>query len=291
MNRNTLFRTYYVAILMVICFTLCYNLSAQISELPESDSTEQQYHFILLTRALDLQLTADSLNRSARIKRAGLKNTFTEDEKNKLITEISLIEKKSTLVQKEADEIFNMLQSAIPAVSYKRKTGDSAAVELKEEINGIKVYQYKTSVLPVKSPVPFPEYDNRAADSIRGNNLSNIDEDEFKEDTIVYSESNPISERIPLPGKLVYYIQLGVFSKKVPDNTFARISPVCFDNIKEKGLYKYYAGLYFSLKSAGEALSELKAAGYPESFIVAFNNGEQISTEKARQIEYSQIKF
>lgn len=290
MNCSSSVKTSCLAILLLTCSIFCNHLFAQTSDSSESDSAEQQYNYNLLTRALDLQLTADSLNRSARLKRAVLKNTIAEEEKNKLVAEISVLEKKSRLIQREADELFRML-CVFPAVSQERKDDSLSAVELKEEINGIKVYQYKTDILPVKSMVAPPEPDNSAADSIRGIKLSYNDEDVFNTDTIIYGEFNPISERIPFAGKLVYYIQLGVFGKKVPDNTFGRISPVCYDNIKEKGLYKYYAGLFFSLKSAGQALAEIKAAGYPESFVVAFNNGEQISTQKARQIEYSQIKF
>jgi hypothetical protein len=49
--------------------------------------------------------------------------------------------------------------------------------------------------------------------------------------------------------------------------------------------------LFFSYQAAGEAHIKLKSGGYPDSFIVAFYKGEQISLDKARQIEYAQIKF
>jgi tetratricopeptide (TPR) repeat protein len=243
-----------------------------------------------LKQALNLQLAADSMNRIAKMKRSDLKETELYDERSRLIAEISRLENDSRKTQKQADRLFERMQKDTIPASVTDSVHSHEIIELKEEVSGIKVYQYKTDEiddndnLTVKTGISVNKKNSIVNEQSKGVDL-------FSTNKYVYNENNPIPERNRYPDKLVYHIQLGVFSKKVTYDLFGTIAPICFDEIEGKGLFKYYAGLFFSYQAAGEAHIKLKSGGYPDSFIVAFYKGEQISLDKARQIEYAQIKF
>ncbi len=245
-----------------------------------------------LAKALRLQLLADSLSRESKMKRSQLKETEGTEEKNRLAREISVLEKESTKNQKEADKYYIGIQS-IPSKSSQNDTlmNIPSAIELKEEINGIKVYQYKEG----NSPETERQDGEQASSALtlkddRGNIKKIMNEFTLSE-VPVYTISHPVPTRNSFPDLLVYYVQLGAYSKKIDDNSFKGFSPVSYDYIIGRGIYKYYAGLFSSFKTANESLPKIKTNGFTDSFIVAFYKNEQISVEKAQQIEYSQYKF
>jgi hypothetical protein len=92
-----------------------------------------------------------------------------------------------------------------------------------------------------------------------------------------------------LPDGLLFRIQLGVFSKPVLNDTFKGLSPVSYEIVD--GKIKYYAGIFYSSESAAKALKDVREYGFSDSFLVPFYNGKIISIEKAKEIEYSQIKL
>jgi len=49
-------------------------------------------------------------------------------------------------------------------------------------------------------------------------------------------------------------------------------------------LFKYYSGQYLKEEEARKAVKEAQEAGFRNSFVIAVNNGERISLEKARSI-------
>jgi tetratricopeptide (TPR) repeat protein len=261
-----------------------------------------------LTKAMELQLIADSLNRSAKMKRAELKETEPPGKRKELIDAISSLEEESRKIQKEADALFRSMQKTLPAepeislytddfndpVTIRDMIDDSTndrIIELKEEINGIKVYQYKTGLTVDENPVDSqesaaPDYKGK----IEGATIPAGDVLYFPE-TCIYNENNPFPARCQYPERLVYHVQLGVLSKKASHDAFGALAPICYEEIADRGVFKYYAGLFFSYKAADEALVILRSRGYHDSFIVSFYKGRQIPLDKARQIEYAQIKF
>ncbi|MFO7656412.1 MAG: tetratricopeptide repeat protein [Bacteroidales bacterium] len=244
-----------------------------------------------LSGALQLQLEADSLKRMAKIKRAELKETEGQEERTKLFGEISSLEKESGASQAKADIYFRQLQEQ-PVSDKPNETVHhrSTLIELKEEINGIKVYRYKTAEMPEgEKTAPVQNNQNKIKESKNGDvNVLN----EFSIGTVpAYDDYHPIPFRKSGPGALIYYIQLGVFSKKLANTAFGGITPVCVEEIMPQGMFKYYAGRFGSVLKAEEALSKIKQHGYPDAFLVAFFNNGQIPVDKARQIEFTQIKL
>ncbi|MBN2215625.1 MAG: hypothetical protein JW723_15455 [Bacteroidales bacterium] len=280
-----------------------------VSTEKEVHKNPQEQNDTDLIKALDLQLIADSLNRAAKMKRADLKETEAAAERDELITEISHLEKDSRKIQKEADELFLSMQRANfhessgdtikgPDEDITLKTYDKAdiitpdaIIELKEEINGIKVYQYKAGIIADEDHV-ISQRTEISLEEEKAEAKTGPAENKFLiHDHCIYNEDNPIPPRYHYADRLVYHIQLGVFSKKAGNDSFGTIAPLYYEEIKDRGVIKYYVGLFFTYKTAAEAHAIIRSRGYQDSFLVSFNKGVQIPVDKARQIEYAQIKF
>jgi len=106
-----------------------------------------------------------------------------------------------------------------------------------------------------------------------------------------YNTGNPFPPYTVPDKGLVYRIQLGVFSNPVPFDAFSGIVPIYAELIEDRNMIKYYAGLFFDLQGVTLALNTIRELGFPDAFIVAFLDGNQISTEKAREIEYAEYKL
>ena len=163
-------------------------------------------------------------------------------------------------------------------------------IRLVKEIKGIKIYQY------VFSDSEKDTLDSLFMDSDIKNTVLNTDRNKpIKTDEFEillsspYNELNPIPSDKNLPDGLIFRIQLGAFGKKVSNDTFKGLSPVSYETTN--GKTKYYAGIFYSSESAGKALKEIREYGFSDSFLVPFYNGRIISMEKAKEIEYSQIKL
>lgn len=163
-------------------------------------------------------------------------------------------------------------------------------IRLVKEINGIKIYQY------VSSGYEQGMGDSLLLESGRKNTVEftarkkKTETDDFEILPYpAYSNSNPIPADVNLPDGLIFRIQLGAFSKQVSNGTFKGLSPVSYEVVN--GKFKYYTGIFYSSESAGRALKDIREYGFSDSFLVSFYNGIIISMEKAREIEYSQIKL
>jgi len=85
-------------------------------------------------------------------------------------------------------------------------------------------------------------------------------------------------------GGLVYYVQLGMFSKPVQQGQFNNIEPIFTEKIPSKGT-RYMTGFYHSIAQARSAEKTIKSRGYKDAYVVAYNNGRLMSLTKAKQLE------
>ncbi|MEX2485212.1 MAG: hypothetical protein WED10_11650, partial [Brumimicrobium sp.] len=98
-----------------------------------------------------------------------------------------------------------------------------------------------------------------------------------------YSEENPIPLEPEKPEGLVFRVQIGAFSKPVPNETFNDFSPVSGEEVRP-GLIRYMAG-YFGSKNEGiEAQNKIRELGYSDAFIVAYCDGERIPVYRAEEL-------
>lgn len=192
-------------------------------------------------------------------------------------------------INTQANESYNLARSIN---NYNKSKSDTlkGRIRLVKEINGIKIYQYVSSgpeegtgdSLLLTSGIKTPMvYEERTRQS-RTDNFQILQ-------TSPYDELNPIPSNISLPDGLIFRIQLGAYSKPVSDDTFKGLSPVSYEEIN--GKIKYYSGIFYSSESAGEALIDVREYGFSDSFLVPFYDCKIISIEKAKEIEYSQIKL
>jgi N-acetylmuramoyl-L-alanine amidase len=90
---------------------------------------------------------------------------------------------------------------------------------------------------------------------------------------------------VALPKGTFYRIQIGAVGSEAEPGAFGGISPVTGEHLKDKGLFKYYAGKFSRYDDASAALPRIQTQGFEDAFIVAWYNGIQVSTQKAKQLE------
>jgi tetratricopeptide (TPR) repeat protein len=212
-----------------------------------------------LTEALLLQLRADSLVRITRDKRILAKETPDAEYKKQLVSEIIQSEKEAKASQRQADQKFTEARK----LKSDYQTSDEA-----------------NALITTAESLPVPV----------GNKPAGVDEFALLERS-PYNESNPIPLGLAVFPGLVYRIQIGVFSKTKPNDAFGGITPMLCEQINGNGVYKYYAGLFYSMNAVNRALEQVRSHGFPDAFIVAFQDGKLISTEKAREIEFAGFKL
>ena len=95
-----------------------------------------------------------------------------------------------------------------------------------------------------------------------------------------YSDENPIPA-LQLPDGLVFKVQVGAFSKAIPKGMFTGFAPVSYEETAS-GLKRYTAGLFTEFNTANDAKNDIRGLGYSDAFVVAYLDGERISTTEAR---------
>lgn len=87
-----------------------------------------------------------------------------------------------------------------------------------------------------------------------------------------------------LPEGLVYQIQMFSLARKATIKDIKGLSPV-FEHKTSSGRYVYRVGLFRSYKDVLSKLNKVKRVGFRSAFIVAFNDGKELSVSKARTLE------
>lgn len=121
-----------------------------------------------------------------------------------------------------------------------------------------------------------------------------IDEPIFSkidENKAAYSNITPIPiNPKPIEG-LVYRVQIGAFSKPVPNDVFKGFAPISGEKIEGSKLIRYMAGYFSQFTIANGAKNDIRQVeGYSDAFVVAFFNGEKISIARARELENQGVK-
>ena len=99
----------------------------------------------------------------------------------------------------------------------------------------------------------------------------------------VYSAAKPIPINPPMPGGLVFQVQVGAFRNKIPQDLFGEFAPVMGDKL-DNGITRYRAGVFSKYRSAVEARDAIRAKGYNDAFVVAYVDGERLTGAQAQDI-------
>jgi len=98
-----------------------------------------------------------------------------------------------------------------------------------------------------------------------------------------YSEENPIPLEAEKPQGLVFRVQVGAFSRPVPNETFNDFSPVTGEEVRP-GLIRYVAGYFGGRGDASNARDQIRQLGYSDAFVVAYCDGERIPVYRAEEL-------
>lgn len=102
-----------------------------------------------------------------------------------------------------------------------------------------------------------------------------------------YSDRNPFSTNESLPSGVFYRIQLGAFSISPAYNKFGGMTPISIEVVGENKITKCYVGRFTKSAQAEVALKRVRAAGFPDAFIVSYFNNKRLPLERVREIETS----
>lgn len=97
-------------------------------------------------------------------------------------------------------------------------------------------------------------------------------------------EEGQFAEDNTLPSGLVYQIQMFSTATKATVSSLKGLSPV-FETRTANGRYTYRVGVFRTYADVLSNLNSVKRAGFRNAFIVAFNDGKELTVAKARTVE------
>ena len=104
------------------------------------------------------------------------------------------------------------------------------------------------------------------------------------------AEIKPSAVAIPVgvksPGGLVYRVQIGAFSRPIPEATFREFDPVSGEKLSN-GITRYMAGYFNSETQANNAKDQIRDLGYSDAFLVVYCDGQRVSLAEARKLQAS----
>ncbi len=157
------------------------------------------------------------------------------------------------------------------ALCYRRMDQLSAALASNLEVfdETIKSNQQPTEMVEKTTGQDFPKNLNQSIF------MMNAD---FK-----YSLRNPIPKNVVMPDGVVFSVQVGAFRKELPNDFYRDFGPIRIENVDGQ-LNRYIAGCFVNESEAQLALGQIRLRGYPDAFMVAYQNGIRIPVHQARTL-------
>jgi hypothetical protein len=87
----------------------------------------------------------------------------------------------------------------------------------------------------------------------------------------------------PATAGLIYRIQIGAFSRKLPANELQGLSPVFIQ--QDKKLFMHYAGQFSAYRDAEQVLPQVRKKGFRDAMIIGLIDGKKTSVKIAREYE------
>ena len=166
-------------------------------------------------------------------------------------------EPKKFVVQPPAENTASKSKSPAPAETANAKPPKDSAVKASAE---------KVSPPPAETTAPKPVVD-----------------------TAVKPKSQPeITKEVHKPAvassDLYFTVQIATSGKPLSESSslFKGEKNITSENVN--GLYKYMTGKYSVLNEAIQRQNQLRAAGFPDAFVVAYHNGMRITLKEARML-------
>jgi len=250
---------------------------ATVSDIPE-DAPVPAYQETLAL-ALNHQVVSDSLKDLASNARINVRESDDPNDRWVWQKQIMVWEKRARDEEQMADQLYAQMEQERSMQSDRPAVNPPETIEVDRELGDLTVYRYTEPESGTKGASGTqPPAANKTPASIRINRFDIRSQ-------AAYSVANPIPMDVSLPPGTFYRIQLGVFADALYPGTYGGISPITGEYLKDRGLVKYYAGKFSRYEDASSALPRIHSQGYEDAFIVAWYNGTQVSTQKAKQLE------
>ena len=223
-----------------------------------------------LALALKHQAVSDSLKDLATQARIKVRESDDPNDRWVWQKQILVWEKKAHDEEELADQLYAQMDQERLEFNGGPAVNPPETIEVDRQIDDLTVYRYKQT--------------ESAEDQKQDENTTRIQRFDILGQA-PYSTDNPIPMDFTVPLGTFYRIQLGAFGMELKPDAFGGISPITGEYLNERGLVKYYAGKFSRYDDASTALPRIHSLGYEDAFIVAWYNGIQVSTQKAKQLE------
>jgi hypothetical protein len=217
-----------------------------------------------LAEALKHQAVSDSLKDLATKARTNVRESDDPNDRWVWQKQIMVWEKRASDEELMADQLYAQMELERSIQSGRAAVNPPETIEVDRELGDLTVYRY-----------------TNAEPEAKGERINRFD----ILGQAPYTTANPIPMDVALPPGTFYRIQLGAFGAALDPDAFGGISPIAGEDLKDRGLIKYYAGKFSWYEDASTALPRIHSQGYEDAFIVAWYNGTQVSTQKAKQLE------
>ena len=104
---------------------------------------------------------------------------------------------------------------------------------------------------------------------------------------VFYMSDEPVKNRtipmnVDMPKGVVFKVQIGAFSERIPSDLYGDLDPVTGEQIGN-GLVRYSAGLFMTYDNAADAKKQVRNRGYEDAFVVAYIDGKRVSLAAAKE--------
>ncbi|MEZ4936444.1 MAG: hypothetical protein R2799_02510 [Crocinitomicaceae bacterium] len=180
------------------------------------------------------------------------------------LKKIEELQKKEAELRAEAKDLRNNAYSAVEDLDS--TTANNIIAAANKNIQPVQV-----------EPVNLADADFKTPTKLNGQNVFRLTNGDSP-----YSANNPVPTAGVVEG-LVFKVQVGAFSKPIPQNTFARFAPMSTETIRGN-IKRYMVGYFASKNPAFQARDQIRGMGYSDAFVVAYLNGKRISMGEADQL-------
>lgn len=208
-----------------------------------------------------------------------------EDRNTRLLVEKDKLKK---LIQKEFNESSDVLQAEIDETQKKITIQEK---DLNNMVNSLKGKRNEMLNMLDTNDYYRLHMQNmiiRGVDPIyqmpQGADVVAFPKEEFVFDENGNRKASDIPINVAQPTGLMFRVQVGAFTKALPEEMFREFYPVDGE-LRPTGMTLYRAGFFKTHVVAQAAQTDIKRVGYKDAFVVAFCNSERITIKEAKRLE------